>query len=75
MAGLLSGRNVHNSTMPNPIPAAIVRKPATSPNCWTMKPVTVVLTAAEMPVEEKNRVSHRGRALAELAARMREAGW
>ena len=33
------------------------------------------ITAAEMPVDEKNRVSHRGRALAELAARMREAGW
>ena len=33
------------------------------------------ITAAEMPAEEKNRVSHRGRALAELAARMREAGW
>ena len=33
------------------------------------------ITAAEMPAEEKNRVSHRGRALALLAARMREAGW
>jgi len=34
-----------------------------------------LITAAEMPVEEKNRVSHRGRALTALAARMREAGW
>ena len=32
-------------------------------------------TAAEMPAEEKNRVSHRGQALIALAARMREAGW
>jgi XTP/dITP diphosphohydrolase len=32
-------------------------------------------TAAEMPAEEKNRVSHRGQALKALAARMREAGW
>ena len=32
-------------------------------------------TAAEMPAAEKNRVSHRGQALAALAARMREAGW
>ena len=32
-------------------------------------------TAAEMPAEEKNRVSHRGQALMALAARMREAGW
>ncbi|MBX3702244.1 MAG: RdgB/HAM1 family non-canonical purine NTP pyrophosphatase [Steroidobacteraceae bacterium] len=32
-------------------------------------------TAAEMPADEKNRVSHRGQALALLAARMREAGW
>ena len=32
-------------------------------------------TAAEMPAEEKNRVSHRGQALLALAARMREAGW
>ena len=32
-------------------------------------------TAAEMPAEEKNRVSHRGQALTALAARMREAGW
>ena len=30
-------------------------------------------TAAEMPQEEKNRVSHRGRALAALAAKLREA--
>ena len=33
------------------------------------------ITAAEMGPEEKNRVSHRGRALALLAERMREAGW
>ncbi len=33
------------------------------------------ITAAEMSSDEKNRVSHRGRALAALAARMREAGW
>ena len=32
-------------------------------------------TAAEMSVPQKNRVSHRGQALAALAARMREAGW
>jgi XTP/dITP diphosphohydrolase len=32
-------------------------------------------TAAEMPEAEKNRVSHRGQALAALAARMRAAGW
>jgi len=32
-------------------------------------------TAAEMPSQEKNRVSHRGQALAALAARMRDAGW
>jgi len=32
-------------------------------------------TVAEMPAQEKNRVSHRGQALAALAARMREAGW
>lgn len=32
-------------------------------------------TAAEMPEAEKNRVSHRGQALAALAAAMREAGW
>ena len=31
------------------------------------------LTAAEMPPGEKNRVSHRGRALAALAAKLREA--
>ena len=33
------------------------------------------LTAAEMRPEEKNRVSHRGQALAELAAKMKAAGW
>lgn len=33
------------------------------------------LTAAEMPEAEKNRVSHRGKALAELAAKMKVAGW
>lgn len=32
-------------------------------------------TAAELPEAEKNRVSHRGQALAALAAGMREAGW
>jgi XTP/dITP diphosphohydrolase len=32
-------------------------------------------TAAELPAAEKNRVSHRGQALAALAARMRAAGW
>lgn len=32
-------------------------------------------TVAEMPAQEKNRVSHRGQALAVLAARMRAAGW
>lgn len=32
-------------------------------------------TVAEMPAEEKNRVSHRGQAMAALAARMRDAGW
>jgi XTP/dITP diphosphohydrolase len=32
-------------------------------------------TAAEMPAEEKNRVSHRGQALLALVARMRESGW
>jgi XTP/dITP diphosphohydrolase len=33
------------------------------------------LTAAEMPTAEKNRVSHRGQALAALAAAMKKAGW
>jgi XTP/dITP diphosphohydrolase len=33
------------------------------------------LTAAEMPADEKNRVSHRGQALAALAALMKSAGW
>ena len=32
-------------------------------------------TAAEMPEGEKNRVSHRGQALAALAAAMRAVGW
>lgn len=32
-------------------------------------------TAAEMPAAEKNRVSHRGKALFALAAKMRVAGW
>lgn len=32
-------------------------------------------TAAEMAAPEKNRVSHRGKALIALAAKMREAGW
>jgi XTP/dITP diphosphohydrolase len=32
-------------------------------------------TAAELPAREKNLVSHRGKALSALAARMREAGW
>jgi XTP/dITP diphosphohydrolase len=42
-------------------------------------PVFVVaggtITAAEMPEAEKNRVSHRGKALGELAAKMKLAGW
>ena len=33
------------------------------------------VTAAEMPEAEKNRVSHRGKALVELAAKMALAGW
>jgi XTP/dITP diphosphohydrolase len=33
------------------------------------------VTAAEMPEDEKNRVSHRGQALAALAERMSQAGW
>ena len=33
------------------------------------------VTAAEMPEADKNRVSHRGLALAELAAKMALAGW
>lgn len=33
------------------------------------------ITAAEMPAEEKNRVSHRGKALAALAEKMTRAGW
>ena len=33
------------------------------------------LTAAEMSPADKNRVSHRGQALAALAAAMKEAGW
>ncbi len=33
------------------------------------------VTAAEMPEAEKNRVSHRAQALAELAAKMALAGW
>jgi XTP/dITP diphosphohydrolase len=32
------------------------------------------LTAAEMPAEDKNRLSHRGKALARLAARLNSAG-
>ncbi len=32
-------------------------------------------TAAELPAQEKNRQSHRGQALAALAARMRQCGW
>ena len=32
-------------------------------------------TAAEMPGADKNRVSHRGQALATLGARMKLAGW
>lgn len=32
-------------------------------------------TAAELPADEKNRVSHRGQALALLAARLAAAGW
>ncbi len=34
-----------------------------------------VRTAAEMPAAEKNRISHRGQALAALAAAMKDAGW
>lgn len=34
-----------------------------------------MVTAAAMPAEDKNRVSHRGKALAELAAKMKLAGW
>lgn len=33
------------------------------------------ITAAEMPAEAKNRVSHRGKALAALAQKMKLAGW
>ena len=33
------------------------------------------ITVGEMPEAEKNRVSHRGQALAELAEKMRLAGW
>ena len=33
------------------------------------------ITAAEMPAGDKNRVSHRGQALAALATRMRGVGW
>jgi len=33
------------------------------------------VTAAEMRAADKNRVSHRGQALAALAVKMREAGW
>jgi XTP/dITP diphosphohydrolase len=33
------------------------------------------LTAAELPAAEKNRVSHRGKALAALAENMKLAGW
>ena len=33
------------------------------------------ITAAEMPADVKNRVSHRGKALAALALKMKEAGW
>jgi XTP/dITP diphosphohydrolase len=32
-------------------------------------------TAAELPAQEKNRLSHRGKALSALASLMREAGW
>ncbi len=42
-------------------------------------PVVIVagtdVTVAEMPEEQKNRISHRGQALAILARRMRAAGW
>ena len=34
-----------------------------------------VRTVAEMPAAEKNRASHRGQALASLAAKMKAAGW
>ncbi|MEX2149495.1 MAG: RdgB/HAM1 family non-canonical purine NTP pyrophosphatase [Steroidobacteraceae bacterium] len=34
-----------------------------------------VRTVAEIPAAEKNRASHRGQALAALAAAMKEAGW
>jgi XTP/dITP diphosphohydrolase len=33
------------------------------------------ITAAEMPAAEKNRASHRGQALAALAAKMKRIGW
>jgi XTP/dITP diphosphohydrolase len=33
------------------------------------------ITAGEMPDAEKNRVSHRGQALAALAEKMKAAGW
>jgi XTP/dITP diphosphohydrolase len=33
------------------------------------------ITVAEMPAEEKNRVSHRGKALEALAEKMKLAGW
>lgn len=33
------------------------------------------ITAAEMSAADKNRVSHRGKALADLATRMKDAGW
>ncbi|MFZ2507940.1 MAG: RdgB/HAM1 family non-canonical purine NTP pyrophosphatase [Steroidobacteraceae bacterium] len=32
-------------------------------------------TAAELPAQQKNRLSHRGQALAALAVRMRQSGW
>ena len=38
-------------------------------------PEIICKALAEMPAQEKNRVSHRGQALTALAARMRTAGW
>ena len=48
-------------------------------NGFGFDPLVIVagrtITVAEMPSDEKNRVSHRGQALARLGEQMRAAGW
>lgn len=58
---------------------AIARKPADAGHGFGFDPVFVpedeTRTYAELPTDVKNRVSHRGRALAQLVARLREEGF